>query len=129
MGAVMQHLSTRAQQRGATTVGMLIIVAILGLGLYGVIRLTPVYLEYYEIIRAMESVAKENKAEDINPAQIRSALEKHWEIEDIKSLDVKDMEIKKVGSGYEMHAAYEARTPFIANVFWAIEFDKTVMLN
>lgn len=125
----MQQIRLRQQQRGATMLGTLVIVAILGLGLYGVIRLTPVYLEYFEIVRAMESVAKENKAEDTNPAQIRSALEKHWEIEDIKSLDVKDIEVRKVGSGYEMHAQYEGRTPFVANIFWAIAFDKTVMLN
>jgi len=125
----MQQIRSRAQQRGATMLGTLVIVAILGLGLYGVIRLTPVYLEYFEITRAMESVAKENKAQDTNPAELRSALGKHWEIEDIKSLDVKDIDIRKVGSGYEMHAEYEGRTPFVANISWSIAFDKTVTVN
>lgn len=125
----MQQIRLMKRQRGATMIGTLVIVAILGLGLYSVIRLTPVYLEYFEIARAMQSVAKENKPEDTNPAQIHTALERHWEIEDIKSLDYKDVEVRKVGSGYELHAEYEARAPFIANVSWAIAFDKTVTMN
>lgn len=125
----MQHIRLRERQRGATLLGTLVIVAILGLGLYAIIRLTPVYLEYFEIVRAMEAVGKENKAEDINPAQIRSSLERRWEIEDIKSLDVKDIDVRKAGTGYELHAEYEGRAPFIANISWSIAFDKTVTIN
>ena len=36
----------RSRQRGATFIGMVVIIAILGLGLYGGIRLTPLYMEY-----------------------------------------------------------------------------------
>jgi len=120
----MKSIELPAKQRGATMLGMLVIGAILALGLYSVIRLWPLYFEYYSIARSMDSVAKEDAGGDI--PQLRKALERRWEIEDIKSLDVKDIEIKKTGSGYTMHAAYEGRTSFVANIFWLIEFDKTV---
>jgi len=45
-------------QRGATFLGMLVIVAILGAALYAGIRLTPIYLEYFAIVRAMDQIAK-----------------------------------------------------------------------
>ena len=125
----MQYVRTRNQQRGATMLGMLVIVVILGLGLYSLIRLWPLYFEYYSISRAMDSVAKDTKATDTDPGQLRKALQRHWDIEDIKSLDVKDMEIKKTSAGYEMHAEYEGRTVFVANVFWVVAFDKTVVVN
>ncbi len=124
----MQTIQSPRQQRGATMLGMLIIVAILGLALYSLIRLWPVYFEYYSIVRSMEDVAKSEKGEP-SISQLRSALEKHWEIEDIKSLDVKDIEIKKTPSGTEMHAQYEGRVPFVANIFWVVEFDKTVSVS
>jgi hypothetical protein len=120
----MQSIHSPKQQRGATMLGMLVIVAILGLALYSIMRLWPVYFEYYSIARSMDAVAKENEGGDI-PA-LRKGLERHWEIEDIKSITVKDIEIKKTSSGYEMHAEYEGRAPFVANVFWVVEFDKTV---
>lgn len=117
------------QQRGATALGMLTIVAILGLGLYAVIRLVPVYLEYYEVVRSMQSVAKEMPASDTNPGQLRNGLGRHWEIEDIKSIDPKEIEIRKVGSTFEMTAEYRVEKPFIGNVSLLASFYKTVTVN
>jgi Domain of unknown function (DUF4845) len=125
----MTHLKTRAQQRGATALGMLTILAILGLGLYGVIRLLPVYVDYYEVISAMEKVANENTAADTSPDKIRFALNRHWQIEDIGTFDYKDMGIRKTGTGYEMTAEYRAEVPFIGNVSLAVDFYKTVTIE
>ena len=121
----MNSIQHPVRQRGATTLGMLIIAAIIGLALYSVIRLWPLYFEYYSVARSMESVAKEGG--DI--AALRKGLERRWEIEDIKTLDYEDIEIKKTGSGIQMHAAYEARTSFVANIYWVVEFDKTVNVS
>jgi len=125
----MNNIKTRDQQRGATALGMLTILAILGLGLYAVIRLVPVYLEYFEVVRAMEKVSKEDDAATTNPDQIHRSLERSWEIEDIKTLDYKDVKVRKVGSTWEMTAEYEAKVPFIGNVSLLAEFYKTVTIN
>jgi hypothetical protein len=125
----MDNIKTRSQQRGATALGMLTILAILGLALYAVIRLVPVYLEYFEVVRAMEKVAKEVDAAATNAAEIHRSLEKSWEIEDIKTLDYKDIEVRKVGSTLEMTAEYQATVPFIANVSLVANFYKTVTVN
>lgn len=118
----------RARQRGATFIGMVVIIAILGLGLYAGIRLIPLYFEYFAVVQAMEQTANENKGNPTSPPQIRAALERHWTIEDIKSVQPKEIEIKRTGNGYTMRAAYEARAPFIGNVSLVAEFDKTVTL-
>lgn len=120
----MQYIQNPRRQRGATFLGMLTITAILGLALYSIIRLWPLYFEYFSVARTMESVAKENPGADI--PKLRDSLERHWEIEDIKSIEVKDVEMKKTGSGIQMHAEYEGRTSFIANIYWVVDFDKTV---
>ena len=56
-----------ARQRGATFLGMLTIVAILGFGLYAGIRLLPLYLEYMAIARALEQIATENNNNPTSP--------------------------------------------------------------
>lgn len=117
------------RQRGATFLGMLIIVAILGSALYGVIRLTPLYLEYFAVVRAMEQVASQQEAGSVTPAEIRRLLENRWTIEDIKSLEVKEIAITKLSNGFEMNAAYRAEAPFIGNVSLVIDFDKTVQMD
>lgn len=113
----------RSRQRGATFLGMVIIVAIVGLGLYGVIRVVPLYLEYTAIVRAMEQTAKEGAS---SPQEIRTALDRRWTIEDIKSINPKDIEIKRQGNGYSMRAWYRAEAPFISNISLVVDFDKTV---
>lgn len=115
-----------ARQRGATLIGMLLILGILGIGLYAAIRLTPLYFEYMEVARAMEQTANESKGEVISPQALRTSLDRRWTVEDIKSVDPKDIEIKKNGKGFTMRAYYRAEAPFIANVSLVVDFDKSV---
>lgn len=118
----------RSRQRGATFIGMVVIIAILGLGLYAGVRLTPIYLEYMAVVRAMEQTSQEDGVAS-GPNELRKSLGRRWVIEDIKSIDPKDIEIKRTGDGYTMRAWYRAEAPFVANVSLAVDFDKTVNVS
>ena len=112
----------RSRQRGATFIGMVVIAAIIGFGLYGGIRLLPLYFEYMAVVRVLEQAAKEGG----NMEQLRNSLNRRWSIEDIKSVSYKNIEIKRTGGGYTMRAWYRAEAPFVANVSVVADFDKTV---
>lgn len=116
----------RSRQRGATFIGMVVILAIVGFGLYGGIRLTPLYFEYMAVVRALEQTAKEHADGTTSPNELRVSLDRRWTIEDIKSIQTKEIEIKKTGAGYTMRAWYRAEAPFVANVSLVVDFDKTV---
>ena len=118
----------RSRQRGATFLGMVVILAILGFALYAGIRLTPLYLEYMAVARALEQTAKE-EAGATSPQTLRNALDRRWTIETIDSIQPKDIEIKKAGSGYTMRAWYRAEAPFISNISLVADFDKTVQVG
>lgn len=117
------------RQRGATFLGMVTILLILGAGVYGAIRLVPVYLEYTKVARALEQVRDEHAAIDTNSQMIRNSLERRWDVEDIKSIGWKEIEIKKSSEGFEVRAAYEVERPFVANVFLLTKFDKLVTIQ
>jgi hypothetical protein len=119
----------RSRQRGATFLGMVTIIAILGFALYGGIRLTPMYLEYMAVARALEQTAKEYSNGPTSPDQLRNSLDRRWTIETIDSVQPKDIEIKKAGSGFTMRAWYRAEAPFIGNVSLVADFDKTVQVK
>jgi hypothetical protein len=118
----------RSRQRGATFLGMVTIIAILGFALYAGIRLTPLYLEYMAVARALEQTAKEEVGAT-SPQTLRNALDRRWTIETIDSIQPKDIEIKKAGSGFTMRAWYRAEAPFISNVSLVADFDKTVKVG
>jgi Flp pilus assembly protein TadG len=118
----------RSRQRGATFLGMAVIIAILGFALYAAIRLTPLYLEYMAVARALEQTAKEESGAT-SPQTLRNALDRRWTIETIDSIQPKDIEIKNAGSGFTMRAWYRAEAPFISNVSLVADFDKTVRVG
>ncbi len=115
----------RRRERGMTTIGLIIMVCFVGLFVYAGIRLVPVYLQYFNVLKSVEGL----KADvDGGPARMRIALEKRFAIEDISDLDYKDIEITKNGSAYDLHIAYDAQTPFVGNVGFVVHFDHVVTL-
>ena len=116
----------RSRQRGATAIGMIVIVAIVGFGLYGGIRLFPVYMEYMAVARALDQTAKEHAGNPTSPQMLRVSLDRRWTIEDIKSVQPKEIEVKKNGTGFTMRAWYRAEVPFVGNISLAADFDKSV---
>jgi hypothetical protein len=120
----------KRRQRGATFIGIVIILLILGSALYAGIRLVPVYLEYTKVVRALEQVRDEHGSMDkTNPQLIRKSLERRWDVEDISRIGWKEIDIRKVTDGYEIEANYDAEEPFVANLFLLVKFDKIVTIQ
>jgi hypothetical protein len=109
-----------------TLIGLLCILALAGSVVYAGIRLTPVYLNYMKVVRSMEAAAAEFKGDAADQASIRRSLDKHWQIEDVDSVDSKDVEISKDDGATVLHVAYDDTVPYIANVSLSVHFDKTV---
>jgi hypothetical protein len=118
------------RQRGATFLGIVTIVLILGTAVYAGIRLVPIYLDYMKVARSLEAVRDDQAAVDTNPRQIRLSLERRWDVEDVKGLDWKDIEItKSEQGGYDVRAAYEVEQQFLYNVYLLVKFDKSVTIQ
>ena len=118
----------RSSQRGITLLGALILAAFIGLFVYAGIRLTPLYLEYMNIAKAMEALKTEATGAD-SPVTIRNSLDRRFNIDYVDSLTARDVEVTKEGSGFVVHCAYDATAPFIANISFAVHFEKTVLVG
>ena len=119
----------KQRQRGMTFLGMVTILVILGAALYAGIRLVPVFLEYTKVARALEQVRDEHSAIDTNAQMIRNSLERRWDVEDVKGIGWKEVEIKKSNEGFDVKAVYQVEQPFIANVYLLAKFDKSVVIQ
>jgi hypothetical protein len=120
---------TKHKQRGATFLGILTILAILGLALYAGIRLVPLYLDHFAVIKAMNEVAKSMEGGDASPGAIKTKLNARWTVDYISSVTPQDIQISPVEAGMQMHADYEARAPFVGNISFAVAFDDIVVIN
>jgi hypothetical protein len=121
--------SMRQPQLGMTFIGMLCILAMAGVIVYAGVRLVPVYLNYMNIVKTMQTTATEFKGDNPDPVAIRNSLSRHWEITTISAVDYKDVEITKDDSGVSLHVAYDDSEPYLGNVSLAVHFDKTVKVQ
>jgi hypothetical protein len=120
----------RNHQHGMTFIGLLCILALVGVVVYAGIRLAPLYLNYMKVARTMESVATEVKGENPDPQAIRNLIDRHFNIEDPSGVTVKDIEITRDESGgVQMHVAYDDAVPYVANVSLSVHFEKTVKVR
>jgi len=124
----MKHTMQRRQE-GMTFIGLLCILTMAGAIVYAGIRLIPVYLNYMNIVRTLETTASDFKGDNPDPGAIRNALGRHWEITTISAVDYKDVEITKDENGVTLHVVYDDSEPYLGNVSLAVHFDKTVKVR
>ena len=119
----------RRRQQGMTFIGLLFVLAMAGALLYAGIRLAPLYLNYMKVARALAAVASESKADNPDPAALRTALARQWEIQSLDSPDFKEVEITKEDNGVTMHVSYDDSVPYIGNVSLSVHFERTTKVQ
>jgi hypothetical protein len=120
----------RNRQMGMTTLGLMIVGVFVGLVAYGILRVTPIYLEQIRISTILNDVKKDLEGKKTSPGQIRVAINKRISIEMIRGMDARDFRISKsTTGGYDVQASYERRAPYVANIFLLVVFDKTVEIT
>lgn len=114
------------RQQGMTLIGMVIVALIAGIFVLAAIRLIPIYLEYMKIDAALDAMKVDLDGSNAGPGQIRTSLERRFDIDDVKSIRSRDVVVERTANGYLVRADYEGRAPFIANVYFVVDFDKSV---
>ena len=115
----------RKKEKGVTAIGWVFLLTPLAILAYAGIRLTPVYLNYMKVVRAMQQAAADNRnASDAQP--IRTAIDRHFEIDMVEFPTIKDITVKRDGGGWLIEAAYDDEVPLFGNVSLRVTFDKKV---
>jgi len=117
------------RQEGMTTLGLIILVAFVGIFAFAAIRLIPVYLNYMKVATVVSGVAQEFDGAGATSAMIRSSISRRFDVEMISEIRAKDVTVKKVDGGYEVSAVYSHKAPFIANVSFVVDFDTQSMVR
>jgi Tfp pilus assembly major pilin PilA len=114
------------RQQGMTLIGMVFVAIIAGIFVLAAIRLTPIYLEYMKVDAALDAMKNDLDGSNAGPGQIRTSLERRFDIDDVKSIRSRDVVIERSANGHTVKADYEGRTPFLANVYLVVDFKKSV---
>lgn len=120
--------SSRRSQAGITAIGFLILASLFALVGFGALKLVPVYIENLRLSSVLDDVREELDGSGASPGQIRSALNRRFDVEGIR-LAPDNVNITQGRNGYEVRLQYENRTPYIADIWFLVTFDKQVEIR
>ena len=126
---IKQKRRMKQRQAGMTTVGLIVLVAFVGLFAFAGIRLTPVYLNYMKVVGVVDGVHEEFDGADATRSAIRNSIVRRFGIESVSVISARDVKVTKVDGGHEVVATYSHKAPFIANVSFVVDFDKRVLIR
>lgn len=116
------------RQKGLSLISLIVTFAFVGFLAVIVMRLIPVYMDDNSIKSAMEAVASELPPNaSIN--EVRKRLNKNLEINSVTIVKGVDFQLTKDGEMSLIYIEYEARTPFISNIEFAVTFEHEVPLG
>ena len=115
------------QQNGVTAIGWLIILGLIGFFVLLVLKMYPSYYEFYTVSSTLETMTKDSGFE--NPAEIRKAAERRFDISYVTTVTPKDLKIKPYGQSWLVSAKYESRVHLFFNVSVVMDFNKQVKVK
>lgn len=121
----------RDRVKGITLIGFVIVLCVLGFFAYLAMRLVPMYVEYYGVVKAMEQVRSEPGAAQKSVEEIRRNLSLKFDTQYVDSASVPPSAIQLVreSGGATLRIAYEKRVEFLYNIDLVGKFDKSVNLR
>jgi hypothetical protein len=115
----------KSQQQGVTMIGMALIAGLIVFFAIMGIKLVPAYIEYATIQSHLRELAHAPDTPGLAPREIQMAFNRRKHIDNITSVDGRDIEIEKDGADVVLTLVYEARIHMMGNITACIDFEAT----
>lgn len=117
-------MQSKSRQRGMTFWGMLFVLSVIAVVMFLIFKLFPIYMGDFKVKSALDSLAKQQEIASMSKTDIAYALEKRFDVDDIRHVDLKrDLTIEQRGRARVVRIRYEAIVPMVANISALVEFD------
>lgn len=116
---------TRMKQRqaGLTLVSWMVIIVIAGVLVMAMLKLFPVYMEHLSVASSLEALAGDASLHGSSASDIRNALMKRLEINNVNRVKREDITIERAGNAYRVTVAYEVVVPVVYNISFLLNFE------
>jgi len=78
------------RQTGTTTLGFIMLLALIGIFAFAALRLAPVYLNYTKVIGVVDGVVKEFDGHNPTRAVIRNSVSRRFNVESVSVINWRD---------------------------------------
>lgn len=122
------QLGTRRRQAGITAIGFLFLAGVFGIVGFAGLKLVPMYMQNMRLARVLDDVRQELDGRNATAGQIRTALTRRFDVEGI-TLPAESVKINQSRNGYQVGIEYENKTPYIADIWFLVTFDKQIEIR
>jgi Tfp pilus assembly protein PilE len=110
-------------QRGFSLNALMIGGAAIGVLALLAMKIVPEYMEFGTVVKTVKATAADTSLKDASVAQVRTSFAKRAEIDSIKSISEKDLDITKEGGELVISFAYTKKVPLFKNVSLVFDFE------
>jgi hypothetical protein len=116
-------------QAGLTAIGFILILIPVGLAVFIVMKVAPVYIEAWSVGDVVNSLKKELDLKEKSREEIYTMIKKRLDVNNISSVDKDDIKIQKTVNDVKVAIDYEANVPLFGNVALALSFHKSAVMR
>lgn len=109
------------REAGVSLSGLIVVLVVLGAVAMVAIKVFPAWVEY----RAIKNAIVQAKAAGPGTREMQQAFDRNAEINNITSINAKDLAISRDNGKADVSFAYEKRIPLVGNVSLLLDFTGT----
>lgn len=114
-------------QKGMTLIGFIIVLSIALFVSYLGMKIVPIYIDYYGVVKAMDEMASRPGNASRSPEQLRSILRDRLYMNYSAALNDREIMFSR-GDRFMMRVKYDRREPILGNLDVIVSFDRSVVL-
>ena len=112
---------SKTSQRGVTLSGLIFWGIIVALIAVTGMKVGPDVIEYYKIKKTIAAIAQDSKLGSVT--EVQNAFDRYANIDQISSINGKDLTVSKEGTGYVISVSYERRIKMFGPVSVVLDFE------
>jgi hypothetical protein len=116
------------KQGGLTVVGFIIVLSIALFVAFLGMKIAPLYMEYYAVVKAMNQMSEEKGTARMSPVKLRRNLRARLYVSYSSNVEDKHIKVSR-SDGVRMRVAYEVREPILGNLDVIVSFNHSVRLR
>jgi competence protein ComGC len=120
----MMNTPTKHQQ-GYTLITLIFMLGIFAFFVLLILKVGPIYLDHSKVKNALAAVEKSTDIETKSEPEVRSSLEKRFNMNYVADLKAQDIKITKRGNYLKVEADYEVVKKIAGNLSVLVEFNDT----
>lgn len=119
-----------SKMRGITLIASLIIAAMVMVLLFIALKITPAYIDNYQIKLSMEGLSKEPDLKDLTKDELREMFSRRLVVNGVRNIvDPEQLDVERSRDKVELSLKYENKVHVIGNIHALFAFDNKVLIK